>query len=170
MRTHYQSLRVAEDAEPEIIRAAYKALAQKWHPDRHPEQPDKAEQQFKTITAAYEILSTPQARAAYDAQLAEQRRTRHAQVPHNSITGTASQPARSLARPLVITILLSLLALMYILSSPELMNSLRTLIGQSPVVVQPPVSDSHSLTAPRGCEFKTVMTNQDYEACGLTPP
>jgi len=73
MRTHYDNLSVSEKASPEVIRAAYNALSQKWHPDKHPDQREKAERYFKIITRAFELLSNPESRAAYDAWLAGQR-------------------------------------------------------------------------------------------------
>lgn len=75
MRTHYDNLNVSEKASPEVIRAAYKALSQKWHPDKHPNQHEKAERYFKIISRAFEVLSDPKARAEYDAWLADQRNT-----------------------------------------------------------------------------------------------
>lgn len=73
MRTHYDNLHISEKASPEVIRAAYKALAQKWHPDRNADQREKAEHYFKIISAAFEVLSDPERRARYDAYIAAQR-------------------------------------------------------------------------------------------------
>ena len=73
MRTHYDNLHVSEKASPEVIKGAYKALSQKWHPDKHPDQRERAERYFKIIGKAFEVLSDPKARAAYDAWLTEQR-------------------------------------------------------------------------------------------------
>lgn len=73
MRTHYDNLHVSEKAAPEVIKGAYKALAQKWHPDKHPGQREKAERYFKIITRAFEVLSDPKTRAKYDAWLADSR-------------------------------------------------------------------------------------------------
>lgn len=75
MRTHYDNLHVSEKASAEVIRAAYKALVQKWHPDKHPNQREKAERYFKIISRAFEILSDQESRAAYDAWLEDQRST-----------------------------------------------------------------------------------------------
>lgn len=75
MRTHYDNLHIKETASLEVIKAAYKALAQKWHPDKNPDQREKAERYFKIITRALEVLSDPAVRAKYDAWLAEQRST-----------------------------------------------------------------------------------------------
>lgn len=73
MRTHYDNLHIKESASLEVIKAAYKALAQKWHPDKNPDQREKAERYFKIITAAFELLSNPESRANYDAWLKQQR-------------------------------------------------------------------------------------------------
>ncbi|MBR7940992.1 J domain-containing protein [Burkholderia cenocepacia] len=62
--THYDVLRVTRDAPPEVIRAAYKALSQKWHPDRN-SSPDAAAM-MQAINAAYAVLSNPVERARYD--------------------------------------------------------------------------------------------------------
>lgn len=76
MLTHYDALNVTEDASPEVIRAAYKALAQKWHPDRHAGMKEHAELRFKVISAAYEILSNPDSRRAYDQNLLNERQSK----------------------------------------------------------------------------------------------
>jgi len=47
VRTHYDNLKVARDAPHEVIRAAYKTLSQKYHPDRS--QGDKCKQRFAAI-------------------------------------------------------------------------------------------------------------------------
>jgi molecular chaperone DnaJ len=62
---YYQALGVARDATPEQIKKAYRSLAMKHHPDRNPG--DKsAEEKFKVIQKAYEILSDADKRRAYD--------------------------------------------------------------------------------------------------------
>ncbi|MBO2974554.1 J domain-containing protein [Burkholderia pseudomallei] len=65
--THYDVLRVTRDAPPEVIRAAYKALSQTWHPDRNPS-PD-ASAAMQALNAAYAVLSDPARRADYDQAL-----------------------------------------------------------------------------------------------------
>lgn len=62
---HYESLGVTRDATSEEISKAYKKLALKYHPDKNPHNPE-AEQKFKEISAAYDILSNEKKRAAYD--------------------------------------------------------------------------------------------------------
>lgn len=78
MRTHYDNLHVKENASPEVIRAAYKALAQKYHPDKNPDQRDKAERIFKIISDAYSVLSDQAARAEYDFHISNVRAEIHA--------------------------------------------------------------------------------------------
>jgi molecular chaperone DnaJ len=64
-RDFYEVLGVGRDAADEEIKKAYRKLAVKFHPDKNPG--DKsAEEKFKEIGEAYEALSDPQKRAAYD--------------------------------------------------------------------------------------------------------
>src|SRR5215217_6873166 len=61
----YQVLGVKKDAKPEEIKKAYRRLARKYHPDVNPG--DKsAEERFKLITEAHEVLSDPKKRKVYD--------------------------------------------------------------------------------------------------------
>ena len=61
----YEVLGVNRDASEGEIKKAYRKLAMKYHPDRNPDNP-KAEEQFKEAKQAYEILSDPEKRTAYD--------------------------------------------------------------------------------------------------------
>ncbi len=61
----YQVLGVKRDAKPEDIKKAYRRLARKYHPDVNPG--DKsAEERFKMITEAHDVLSDPKKRSIYD--------------------------------------------------------------------------------------------------------
>lgn len=72
-RTHYDNLNVARTADIAVIKAAYKALAQKYHPDRNPDNPN-AERIMQIINKAYEVLSDPIRRAEHDKWIDEQER------------------------------------------------------------------------------------------------
>ena len=64
-RDYYEVLGVARDADEETLKKAYRKLAMKLHPDRNPGD-KKAEQQFKEVNEAYDVLKDEQKRAAYD--------------------------------------------------------------------------------------------------------
>lgn len=65
MADYYEVLGVARDATDSDIKKAYRKLAMKYHPDRNPD--DKtAEEKFKELGEAYEVLSDADKRAAYD--------------------------------------------------------------------------------------------------------
>src|ERR671917_293420 len=61
----YASLGVDRKASDEEIKKAYRKLAREWHPDRKPGDA-KAEERFKDIQAAYDILSDPEKRKQYE--------------------------------------------------------------------------------------------------------
>jgi hypothetical protein len=65
VHSHYENLKIARDASPEAIRAAYRALTRKHHPDRHP---DSAEAQriMSVVNVAYAVLSDPAKRREHD--------------------------------------------------------------------------------------------------------
>src|SRR5579872_5538974 len=61
----YETLGVSRDANPDDLKKAYRKLAMQHHPDRNPGD-KKAEEKFKEISHAYDVLSDEQKRAAYD--------------------------------------------------------------------------------------------------------
>src|ERR671933_1848368 len=62
---YYKVLGVKRDAKPDEIKKAYRRLARKFHPDVNPG--DKsAEERFKQITEAHDVLSDPKKRKVYD--------------------------------------------------------------------------------------------------------
>lgn len=64
MLDYYKILEVSKNATLEEIKKAYKKLALKFHPDKN-KSPD-AEEKFKKISEAYQVLSDPQKRRTYD--------------------------------------------------------------------------------------------------------
>jgi len=64
-RTHYDSLKIARDAPAEVVRAAYRALSLKYHPDRHAADPEATEM-MALLNSAYDVLSDPEKRREYD--------------------------------------------------------------------------------------------------------
>ena len=68
---YYQTLEVARTATADEIKRSYRRLAKEWHPDRHPPAKRKAaEERFKAIAEAWEVLADPEKRKRYD-QLGE---------------------------------------------------------------------------------------------------
>lgn len=61
---YYKILAVAEDADNKAIKTAYRKMARKYHPDVSEHQ--EAEEKFKQVTEAYEVLKDPEKRAQYD--------------------------------------------------------------------------------------------------------
>jgi molecular chaperone DnaJ len=61
----YEVLSVSRDASDQELKTAYRKLAMQYHPDRNPNNPE-AEESFKSCSEAYQVLSDPDKRAAYD--------------------------------------------------------------------------------------------------------
>jgi DnaJ-class molecular chaperone len=63
---YYDILGVDKSASQEEIKKSYRKQALEWHPDKHKDDKEAAEKRFKQINEAYQILSDPQKRSAYD--------------------------------------------------------------------------------------------------------
>ncbi len=62
----YKVLELEKTASDDEIKASYKRLVKKWHPDKNPDNKDEATKKFREISDAYGILSDPSKRKAYD--------------------------------------------------------------------------------------------------------
>lgn len=71
MQNYYDVLSVSPEASPEVIRAAYRALSQKYHPDRNPHDAE-ANQRMIQINQAYAVLSDPEQRHQHNLWIARQ--------------------------------------------------------------------------------------------------
>ena len=71
-KNHYEILGVAFGASADEIRSAYRSLVGRYHPDKHQKNDlkDLAEEKLIRLNSAYETLSDPLRRAAYDRELA----------------------------------------------------------------------------------------------------
>ena len=78
MRTFYDELEVTESASEERIRAAYRHLAQRLHPDKNPD--PGAGERFRNVGAAYAVLNDAEMRARYDLFLKRQRAARQREI------------------------------------------------------------------------------------------
>ena len=92
-KNYYDILSVPKNAPEKEIKSAYRKLARKWHPDANPQNPRQAEEKFKDIQEAYEVLGDHDKRRKYDvlgsnwqqaAQQAEQQR-RYRSAQHETV-------------------------------------------------------------------------------------
>ena len=67
---YYEILEVSQNASKEVIKAAYKSLIQRYHPDKNPDNVQIAER-ASLVVQAFEVLSNVDKRAVYDLQLKE---------------------------------------------------------------------------------------------------
>src|SRR5579883_2823062 len=65
-KDYYAVLGVPKNAAQKDIKSAYRKLARKWHPDANPNNVKEAEEKFKEISEAYEVLGDAEKRKKYD--------------------------------------------------------------------------------------------------------
>jgi hypothetical protein len=80
---YYETLGVPRTASPEQIRRAYRRLARRYHPDFNPGN-QAAEERFKNVQEAYDVLSDPDARSKFDQSV---------YVPESGLSGTGAAAA-----------------------------------------------------------------------------
>ncbi|RZT42205.1 DnaJ-like protein [Cupriavidus agavae] len=103
MHTHYDNLKVSRDAPPEVIRAAYKSLSQKYHPDRHADG-EEANRIMRLLNAAYDVLRDPGKRAEHDQWIVAQekleadQKLRRAQAQRTAAAAQAHQQRQAAQR------------------------------------------------------------------------
>jgi len=107
MATHYQTLRIDALADPKAVKAAWRELIKKLHPDRYDalglteKQREKAAKRFKRVQRAYEVLRTEESRRKYDRGLAarrERKARQAAQRAHRQAQSAAAQAEESRLR------------------------------------------------------------------------
>lgn len=107
LHTHYDNLKVARNAPPEIIRAAYKTLSQKYHPDRNPNNAEAA-RIMAIINTSYDVLSDPIKRREHDQWIKEeetptQTNNQSNQPSHQSVQATTPR-ATSQPQPILLAL------------------------------------------------------------------
>lgn len=71
LQTYYDTLQISRAADESVVRAAYRTLSQRFHPDKHqPDQQSWANEQMQRLNEAYAVLSDSERRNAYDVALA----------------------------------------------------------------------------------------------------
>ena len=65
-KDYYKILDIDKKANDATIKKAYRKMAMKWHPDKNQDNKEKAEEKFKEISNAYEVLSDPKKKESYD--------------------------------------------------------------------------------------------------------
>ncbi len=92
-KDYYKILGVPRNASANEIKGAYRKLAMQYHPDRNPGD-KQAEERFKEMNEAYQVLSDPQKRARYD-QLGDPTRSGSRTARLATSTGANGLPSRA---------------------------------------------------------------------------
>jgi curved DNA-binding protein CbpA len=94
----YDILQVSPKADDEVIRAAYRSLMQRYHPDKNPHD-EQAAEKSASITQAYELLSDPQRKAALDAAISAENAMKRNAVAHGGQALRHARPAKQADHP-----------------------------------------------------------------------
>ena len=90
--TYYEILEVDKNASGDIIRASYRALAKKYHPDTFRGDPAVAEEKMKLLNQAHEILSNPEKRRQYDETLRNQQASAYQSAQNRTVVNEEQSP------------------------------------------------------------------------------
>jgi curved DNA-binding protein CbpA len=165
--THYDNLKVARDAPPEVIRAAYKSLAHKYHPDRNQNNPG-ASRIMSLINIAYEELSDPVKRRLHDEWIREQEKLQRTHSPEN-VTANNKTEGSSIQRSTknkrnVLLFLAAIIALVIIVDRNTDNERISSRVDSSPPSTQSvpysPISSSQKIPYPQ----KKLASSQDNVA------
>lgn len=97
---HYAALGIDPSADQEVIAAAYRALAKKYHPDTGATTGTASAERFDQVQRAYEVLRTPESRRQYDLELlaqAERELEAHLARKRRALPGSAAASSSSVA-------------------------------------------------------------------------
>lgn len=73
-KNYYSTLGVTSAVTQDELKKAYRKLAKQYHPDKNPENKEQAEEKFKEITEAYDVLSDPAKRKKYDELIGQRKK------------------------------------------------------------------------------------------------
>lgn len=93
LKDYYATMQISADADPVVITAAYRALATLYHPDRNPS--PEATRLMQELNEAYQVLSDPRQREAYDRK---RRLDQHFNGKHNAANVTYANEQRTAER------------------------------------------------------------------------
>lgn len=175
--THYDNLKIARDAPPEVIRAAYKSLAHKYHPDRNQNSPGAA-RIMSLINIAYEELSDPVKRRLHDEWIREQEKFQHMRSPEDvtsNIKTEGSSIQRSTKNKRIILLFFAVIVALvniFLVDSQHtdkeiLSNSVNTNISSTQSVPNPPISSTRAIPYPhKKPSLSSTEVYQEVEAFG----
>lgn len=107
IRTHYDNLKVARNAPPDVIRAAYRALSQRFHPDKNLGDSEAA-RIMGIINTSYEVLSDPDKRREHDQWIREVEATSTVRVETGQAIHSSAESKHSVTPPILLKLVLPL--------------------------------------------------------------
>ena len=127
LRTHYDNLKVSRDAPIEVIQAAYRSLARKYHPDTNAGNPETGAI-MRIINGSYEVLSDPVRRAEHDRWIAGQEGRKRAlrtsdRGTTNGSSSSRQAEERASTNPTPWTILNVLMTIAYFASALSMLRA-----------------------------------------------